>query len=53
MQNELGWEEYYDYIFPDEQTKRSNLKFLEMARKWKQQQEGGDGGEDDVQPMET
>jgi crooked neck len=32
-----GWEEYYDYIFPDEENKSSNLKILEMARKWKKQ----------------
>jgi len=37
---ELGWEEYYDYIFPDEDAKRSNIKLLEMARKWKQAQAG-------------
>ncbi len=37
MQTELGWEEYYDYLFPDEQDKASNLKILEMARKWKKQ----------------
>ena len=30
-----GWEEYYDYIFPDEEKASANLKILEMARKWK------------------
>jgi len=34
---EAGWEEYYDYIFPDEQKKGANMKLLEMARKWKKQ----------------
>ena len=32
-----GWEEYYDYLFPDdekEQQKKS-LKILELAHKWK------------------
>ncbi len=29
------WEEYYDYIFPDEDKKQNTLKILEMARKWK------------------
>ena len=33
----MGWEEYYDYIFPDDETKQGNLKILEMAHKWKQQ----------------
>jgi crooked neck len=31
-----GWEEYYDYQFPDDQTAPMNLKILEMARMWKQ-----------------
>jgi crooked neck len=35
---EAGWEEYYDYIFPDEEAAKPNLKLLEAARKWKQQQ---------------
>jgi crooked neck len=30
-------EEYYDFIFPDEQTAAPNLKILEMAHKWKKQ----------------
>jgi len=34
---DAGWEEYYDYQFPDEESKGSNLKILEMARKWKKQ----------------
>jgi crooked neck len=33
---DAGWEEYYDYIFPDEEDKSGNLKILEMAKKWKQ-----------------
>lgn len=35
--SEIGWEEYYDYIFPDEEDKGANLKLLEMAKKWKKQ----------------
>ncbi|KAL6056271.1 Crooked neck-like protein 1, variant 2 [Balamuthia mandrillaris] len=37
-----GWEEYWDYIFPDEQAALPNLKILERAHRWKsklQQQE--------------
>ena len=34
---ELGWEEYYDYAFPDDKKAGSNLKLLEMAAKWKAQ----------------
>jgi len=34
--NNTGWEEYYDYIFPDEANTQA-LKILEMAQKWKKQ----------------
>ena len=39
-----GWEEYYDYVFPDDQISGKgksarNLKLLEMARKWKKKEE--------------
>lgn len=39
---EQGWEEYYDYQFPDDRAAPMNLKILEMAHKWKQG--GGVGG---------
>lgn len=32
-----GWEEYFDYIFPEEEAKAPSLKILEMARAWKKQ----------------
>ena len=38
----MGWEEYYDYIFPEEQAKAPSLKILEMAQKWKKQKTGGE-----------
>ena len=32
----VGWEEYYDYLFPDDQDmKGKSLKILEIAHKWK------------------
>ncbi|KAK6181596.1 hypothetical protein SNE40_009420 [Patella caerulea] len=34
---EAGWEEYYDYIFPDEESSKPNLKLLALAKKWKEQ----------------
>ena len=34
---QLGWEEYFDYIFPEEEAKAPSLKILEMAHKWKKQ----------------
>lgn len=35
-----GQEEYYDYIFPEEQGAVPNLKILEAAYKWKRQKTG-------------
>eukprot|EP01006_Ploeotia_vitrea_P032253 TRINITY_DN64517_c0_g1_i1.p2 TRINITY_DN64517_c0_g1~~TRINITY_DN64517_c0_g1_i1.p2 ORF type:complete len:823 (-),score=490.96 TRINITY_DN64517_c0_g1_i1:636-3104(-) len=32
-----SWEEYFDFIFPDEEDKSSSLKILAMARQWKRQ----------------
>ncbi len=48
---ELGWEEYFDYHFPDDEgAASSNLKILEMAAKWKQkQQEQVNNDEDDAE----
>mmetsp|Transcript_29541 Transcript_29541/g.41560 ORF Transcript_29541/g.41560 Transcript_29541/m.41560 type:complete len:680 (+) Transcript_29541:82-2121(+) len=37
--SDAGWEEYYDYIFPGEDTGAANLKLLERARMWKKQKE--------------
>lgn len=34
---EVGLEEYYDYIFPDEAGAAPNLKLLQAAYKWKKQ----------------
>ena len=38
------WEEFYDYVFPDDEKSGQgksikNLKLLEMARKWKKKEE--------------
>lgn len=35
--SDAGWEEYFDYIFPDETAAAPNLKILEVAHKWKKQ----------------
>ncbi|VDI04880.1 Hypothetical predicted protein [Mytilus galloprovincialis] len=37
--SDAGWEEYHDYIFPNEEASQPNLKLLAMAKKWKQQME--------------
>jgi crooked neck len=39
---EVGMEEYYDYIFPDEAGAAPNLKLLQAAYKWKKQKVSDD-----------
>ncbi|XP_059146272.1 crooked neck-like protein 1 [Physella acuta] len=36
---DAGWEEYFDYIFPDEESAKPNLKLLALAKKWKESKE--------------
>lgn len=43
---DAGWEEYFDYIFPDEENKSANLKILEMAKNWKKRKMEQDGVEE-------
>ncbi|PKC11385.1 TPR-like protein [Rhizophagus irregularis] len=38
-QTGVAWEEYFDYIFPDDQTQQPNFKLLAMAHAWRQQQQ--------------
>ncbi|XP_050306163.1 protein crooked neck [Anthonomus grandis grandis] len=33
--NEQGWEEVFDYIFPEDESNRPNLKLLAAAKNWK------------------
>lgn len=45
LEGGAGWEEYYDYVFPDDtndQQQTKGLKILEMAHKWKQEQVSGE-----------
>uniref|UniRef100_A0A9J7Z3J8 Crooked neck pre-mRNA splicing factor 1 n=1 Tax=Cyprinus carpio carpio TaxID=630221 RepID=A0A9J7Z3J8_CYPCA len=37
--SDAGWEEYYDYIFPEDAANQPNLKLLAMAKMWKKQQQ--------------
>ncbi|KAM7010307.1 crooked neck-like protein 1 [Passerculus sandwichensis] len=37
--SDTGWEEYYDYIFPEDAANQPNLKLLAMAKLWKKQQQ--------------
>ncbi|XP_013115450.2 protein crooked neck [Stomoxys calcitrans] len=36
---EEGWEEVFDYIFPEDEMARPNLKLLAAAKMWKKQKE--------------
>ncbi|XP_016415432.1 crooked neck-like protein 1 [Sinocyclocheilus rhinocerous] len=40
--SDAGWEEYYDYIFPEDAANQPNLKLLAMAKMWKKQQQDED-----------
>jgi crooked neck len=37
FQSEEGWEEFFDYVFPEDEATKPNLKLLEMAKTWKKQ----------------
>ncbi|KAM7237146.1 hypothetical protein CapIbe_011390 [Capra ibex] len=45
--SDAGWEEYYDYIFPEDAANQPNLKLLAMAKLWKKQQQEKEAGEQD------
>lgn len=36
---EEGWEEVFDYIFPEDEMVRPNLKLLAAAKQWRKQKE--------------
>lgn len=36
INDDAGYEEYLEYIFPDEEKDSRNMKILELAHKWKQ-----------------
>merc|ERR1712018_459995 len=37
--SDQGWEEYFDYIFPEDEAAKPNLKLLAMAKMWKKEKE--------------
>ena len=39
---DAGWEEYYDYLFPDEVKAVGTLKLLQNVQAWKKRKMGGD-----------
>ncbi|KAG8583775.1 hypothetical protein GDO81_008541 [Engystomops pustulosus] len=48
--SDAGWEEYYDYIFPEDAANQPNLKLLAMAKLWKKQQKDDDEDDDEQDP---
>merc|ERR1712202_35161 len=39
--SDQGWEEYFDYIFPEDEAAKPNLKLLAMAKMWKKKKNDG------------
>ncbi|XP_051954682.1 crooked neck-like protein 1 [Xyrauchen texanus] len=50
--SDAGWEEYYDYIFPEDAANQPNLKLLAMAKMWKKQQQQQEDEEEDEEKEE-
>ena len=44
--SDQGWEEYFDYIFPEDEAAKPNLKLLAMAKMWKKQKAVGSDSND-------
>ena len=55
--SDQGWEEYFDYIFPEDEAAKPNLKLLAMAKMWKKNKDlSGDVeevAEQEENPTET
>lgn len=50
--SDQGWEEYFEYIFPEDEADKPNLKLLAMAKMWKKNKEQ-DSTEDTNRTDET
>jgi len=51
--NQVTWEEYLDYIYPDEEKEKPVFKLLSMAHAWKQKmEEAKSNGDDDKKEEE-
>lgn len=37
--NDDGWEEVFDFVFPEDESQKPNLKFLASAKAWMKQRE--------------
>lgn len=44
LQANEGWEEFFDYIFPEDEASKPNLKLLSSAKAWKRKMLESDEG---------
>ncbi|XP_057304326.1 crooked neck-like protein 1 [Hydractinia symbiolongicarpus] len=51
--SDAGWEEYFDYIFPDDEDNQPNFKLLQMAKMWKQTTADSSDSDSDESESET
>ena len=51
--SDQGWEEYFDYIFPEDEAAKPNLKLLAMAKMWKKNKDVGGDAEEEEKDEET
>ena len=49
---DIGWEEYYDYIFPDDFETKKELKIISKALQWYRDKPGEAGKVEDNQTKE-
>ena len=45
--SDAGWEEHWDYVFPDDGVNAPNIKLLQMAKKWKETLDDRDDSDTD------
>ena len=52
--SDQGWEEYFDYIFPEDEAAKPNLKLLAMTKMWKKNKDvsGVDAEEEEEEEEE-
>lgn len=48
LQTDEGWEEFFDYIFPEDEATKPNLKLLASAKAWKKKQEESNDNDRDI-----
>lgn len=54
MQVEEGWEEMFDYVFPEDEAAKPNLKLMEKVKAWKKaKEELEQGKQEDRENQET